>query len=94
MDVETAIATQIEPVLAETFGLRFARCLFAMATLDYITTRGEEALRYRAFVDSICSSERVLEKWGPELARKKGQEWKDLVPLEPEAAVVPGAASS
>jgi hypothetical protein len=94
LDVETAIATQIEPVLAETFGFRLAKCLATMATLDYITAKGQETLRYRAFVDSICSSERVLETWGPELARKKGQEWKDLVSLEPEPAVAPRAASS
>jgi hypothetical protein len=94
MDVETAIETQIEPVLVESFGLTFAKCLAAMATLDYITTGGEEALRYRAFVDSVCSSERVKETWGPELTRKKCQEWKDLVPLEPDPVVVPTATSS
>jgi len=88
MDVETAIEMQIEPVLAETFGPSFARCLATMATLDFITAGGGKTLRYRAFVDSVCSSERVLEKWGPELAKKQCQEWKDLVPLEPEHVVI------
>jgi hypothetical protein len=45
-------------------------------------------------VDSICSSERVLEKWGPELAKKKCQEWKSLVPLEPEPVVILTSMSS
>ena len=94
MDAETAIATQIEPALAETFGLSFSKCLATMATLDFITAGGGKTLRYRAFVDSICSSERVLEKWGPELAKKKCQEWKDLVPLEPEPVVILTPASS
>jgi hypothetical protein len=94
MDVETAIEMQIEPVLAETFGPSFARCLATMATLDFITAGGGNTLRYRAFVDSVCSSERVLEKWGPELAKKKCQEWKDLVPLEPEPVVILSSKSS
>jgi hypothetical protein len=94
MDVETAIATQIEPVLAETFGLSFSRCLATMATLDFITADGGETLRYRAFVDSIGSSERVLEKWGPELVKKKCQEWKELVPLQPEPVVILTPTSS
>jgi hypothetical protein len=94
MDIETAIATQIEPVLAETFGPGFSKCLATMATLDYITASGGKTLRYRAFVDSICSSERLLEKWGPELAQKKCQEWKDLVPLQPEPVVILTPSSS
>ena len=94
MDVETAIETRIEPVLAETFGPSFSRCLATMATLDFITASGGKTLRYRAFVDSVCSSERVLEKWGPELAKKKCQEWKDLVPLEPQPVVILAPTSS
>jgi hypothetical protein len=90
MDVETAIETEIEPHLIDTFGLSVGRCLVTLATLSYVTAGGGETQRYRAFVDSVCSDERVVRKWGAEGVAKQAQEWKDLVPLEPETVVLVG----
>jgi len=87
MDVESAIDTRIEPVLMDTFGLSVARSLLTMATLAYATTVGGKVQRYRAFVDSVCTDERVLEKWGEAAAASKAKEWRDLVPLEPTVVV-------
>jgi hypothetical protein len=88
MDTENAIEKEIRPVLASDFGLSFANCLLTMATLAYVTGGGGRTRRYRAFVDSICSSERVLDKWGQDRTAAQAQQWKDLVPLEPEHVVV------
>jgi hypothetical protein len=94
MDVETAIEKEIEPLLARDFGSSFSRCLLTMATLAYVTSSGGKTQRYRAFVDSLCSGERVLQEWGPERAASQAGEWKDLVPLEPEPVVVLTSSSS
>lgn len=88
MDVEKAIATEIEPKLNDAFGLSMNQSLLTMATLAYVTTVGGEIQRYRAFVDSICSDERVVREWGESAAAKQAKEWKDLVPLEPETVVI------
>jgi hypothetical protein len=88
MDVETAIEKEIEPVLARDFGTSFSKCLLTMATLDYATSSGGRTQRYWAFVDSLCSGERVLQEWGHERAASQARAWKDLVPLEPEAVVI------
>lgn len=94
MDADTAIEKEIEPVLARDFGLSFSKCLLTMATLAYVTSGGGKTQRYRAFVDSICSGERVLQQWGDERAAKQAGEWKDLVPLEPEPVVILISTSS
>ncbi len=90
MDIETAIEAEIEPHLIDTLGLSLGRCLVTLATLSYITAGGGETQRYRAFVDSICSDERVVRKWGADGAALQAKEWKDLVPLEPETVVLVG----
>ncbi|NIN65556.1 MAG: hypothetical protein GTO63_12840 [Anaerolineae bacterium] len=87
MDVEEAIETKIEPQLRQSFELSTTRSLLTMATLAYLTTVGGKTLRYRAFVDSLCSDERVTEEWGQAAAAKKAEEWKNLVPLHPETLV-------
>lgn len=87
MDVEEAIQTKIEPHLEQSFGLSTTRSLLTMATLAYLTTVGGKTLRYRAFVDYLCSDERVTEEWGTTDAAQKAEEWKDLVPLRPESPV-------
>ena len=94
MDLETAIETKIEPQLLDTFGPSMSRCLLTMATLSYVTTVGGKTQRYRAFVDSICADERVVDKWDEAAVAEREREWKDLVPLEPQTVVVltpPGA---
>jgi hypothetical protein len=88
MDVEKAIATEIEPKLNDVFGLSTTRALLTMATLAYVTNVGGKIQRYRAFVDSICTDDRVVREWGEAVAAKQAKEWKDLVPLEPETVGV------
>jgi hypothetical protein len=88
MDMEEAIRTKIEPQLAESLGLSTTRSLLTMATLAYLTTVGGKTQRYRAFVDSVCSDERVTQEWGTAAAARKAEEWQNLVPLDPETVVV------
>ncbi len=94
MDPETAIEEHIEPTLLGDFGLSQTKSLLAMATLAYVSAGGGKIRRYRAFVDSICSDQRVLDKWGQERAEQRSQDWKDLVPLQPEPVVILTATSS
>ncbi len=88
MDVEESIEAKIEPKLRDAFDVRTTKSLLTMATLAYVTTVGGQVQRYRAFVDSICSDERVVQKWGKAGAARQAQEWKDLVSLEREDVVV------
>jgi hypothetical protein len=94
MDVETAIETEIEPVLIDTFGASLGKCLMTLATLAYVTAGGGKTQRYRAFVDSVCGDERVVSQWGKDGAARQAKEWKDLVPLEPDTVVIVGQQSS
>jgi len=87
MDPESAIEDPIEPTLLGVFGRSQTKCLLAMATLAYVTAGGGKIRRYRAFVDSLCANEHLLRKWGPERAARQCQEWKDLVPLEPQSVI-------
>jgi hypothetical protein len=88
MDVEKAIEAKIEPELRDAFGPSVARSLLTIATLSYITTVGGKTQRYRAFVDSICTDERVVQKWGEVATARQAQEWKQLVPAERDRVVV------
>ncbi len=88
MDVEKAIETEIEPKLKEAFDLSTSKSLLTMATLAYVTTVGPKVHRYRAFVDSICTNEKVVQEWGEAAAARQAKEWKDLAPLEHETVVI------
>ncbi len=94
MDVEKAIATEIEPKLRNVLGLSTTRTLLTMATLAYLTNVGGKIQRYRAFVDSICSDEGVIDKWGEAAAAKQAEEWKALVPLESETVATLASEAS
>lgn len=94
MDVEEAIATEIEPKLRNVLGLSTTRTVLTMATLAYLTNVGGKIQRYRAFVDSICSDERVIDKWGEAAEAKQAEEWKALVPLEPETVATLASEAS
>ena len=78
MDTETAIQTQIEPRLVEAFDRHVANALLTRATLCYVTTMGTETKRYAAFVRSICSDTRLIQKWGSEGARQQEKDWLAL----------------
>jgi len=78
LDTETAIETRIRPQLIKAFGQRMANCLLTLATLSYVTADGDEKERYRAFVNSICSDDRVISRWGEEVVAKRKEEWEAL----------------
>jgi len=79
LDVETAIETRIKPQLIKTFGQRRANSLLTWATIAYVTTNGDEKERYRAFVHSICSDDRVVRECGERAVARWEEEWKALV---------------
>ena len=85
---EEAIETQIEPRLTDALGPTVTKSLLTMATLAYVTAVGGKTQRYRAFVDSICSDERVHQRWGEAAAASQAGEWKALVAPEPESVVL------
>jgi len=88
MDPESAIENHIEPTLRRVFGLSDTRHLLAMATLAYITAEGGRIRRYRAFVESLRTQDRLLRKWDATQVARQCEEWKELVPLEPQPVVV------
>ena len=79
MDIEIAIQTRIEPQLIDTFGRRVANSLLTLATVDYAITDGNAIDRYRAFVHSICSDDRVVSTWGEGSTARQKEEWEALV---------------
>jgi hypothetical protein len=81
VDTETAIETQIKPRLIAAFGRQVANSLLTWATLGYATADGGERKRYKAFVRSICSDERVIRAWGIEGATQQEEVWKALLDL-------------
>ena len=88
MDVEEAIEARIETELAAVFGPSVARSLLTMATLSYVTTVGGKTERYHALVDSICTDDRVVEKWDEAATSRLAEEWKGLVASEGDNMVV------
>ncbi|MBC8492270.1 MAG: hypothetical protein H8D43_00690 [Chloroflexi bacterium] len=79
MDTETAIETRIKPQLIDAFGRRVANSLLTLATVSYATTNGDEREKYRAFVHSICSDDRVISTWGERGVARQKEEWEALV---------------
>ena len=78
MDTETAIETRIKPQLVESFGDQVANSLLTLATIAYVTAQGDEKHKYRAFVRSICSDERVLSQWDNETITRQRKQWEAL----------------
>jgi hypothetical protein len=79
MGTETAIETRIEPQLVDAFGRRVANSLLTSATVCYAITNGNARERYRAFVQSICSDDRVVSAWGEQGVARQKEEWEALV---------------
>ncbi len=79
MDTETAIETRIERRLVDAFGRRVANSLLTVATVRYATASGNAKERYRVFVQSICSDDRVVRAWGEQGAARQREEWEALV---------------
>ena len=82
MDVETAVETTIEPQLVDALGRQVANSLLTRATLSYVTIRGDEKKRFEAFVNEICSDDRLINLWGEPAAAKQQEEWIALFRLE------------
>ena len=79
MDAETAIETRIKPQLIGAFGRQVVNSLLTHATLAYVTTDGSEEERFEAFIDSICSDDRVVSTWGERGVARQKEEWEALV---------------
>jgi hypothetical protein len=79
MDPEAAIETRIERRLVDAFGRRVANSLLTLATVCYVTTNGNVRERYKAFVESVCSDDRVVSAWGEQGAARQKGEWEALV---------------
>jgi hypothetical protein len=79
MDTEAAIETRIERRLVDAFGRRVANSLLTLATVCYATTQGNAKERYKAFVECICSDDRVVRAWGEQGAARQREEWEALV---------------
>jgi hypothetical protein len=79
MDTEAAIETRIKPQLIDSFGPHVAKSLLTLATLSYVVTSGDERRKYKAFVHSICSDDRVLSTWGERAVARQIEEWEALL---------------
>lgn len=79
MDAETAIETRIKPQLIEAFGRQVVNSLLTHATFAYVITDGSEEERFEAFIDSICSDDRVLGLWGGRTVARQRKGWGALV---------------
>ena len=82
MDAETAIETTIEPQLIDALGRQVANSLLTRATLCYVTIRGDDRKRFEAFVNEICSDDRLISLWGEPAAAKQEEKWIALFGLE------------
>jgi len=75
MDVEDIINATIGPELVEAFGRQTANALTTQATLAYVSTDGPEQEKFEAFVQSICSDQRVIAMWGETGAAERIEDW-------------------
>jgi methylenetetrahydrofolate dehydrogenase (NADP+)/methenyltetrahydrofolate cyclohydrolase len=75
VDLETIIDSTIRPQLIEAFGRQTANSLLTQATLSFVSTDADEQERFEAFVQTICSDERVLSVWGETGAAERIDDW-------------------
>jgi methylenetetrahydrofolate dehydrogenase (NADP+)/methenyltetrahydrofolate cyclohydrolase len=76
MITDGVIEDAIKPQLIETLGRQAANSILTQATLAYVSTDGTEEERYEAFLQSICSDERVIEMMDEETLAERLKEWK------------------
>lgn len=76
MSSEAIIATEIKPVLVETFGRQAANTLLTQGTLAYVSMDGSEEERFDALLRTICTDPCVVREWGAELAANQMDEWR------------------
>jgi len=75
MDIETVIDANIRPQLVEDFGRQTANSLLTQATLAYVSIDGDDQERFDLFVQTICSDDQVLAKWGRQGAKERVDDW-------------------
>ena len=76
MENEGFIDSRIKPQLVEALGRHVANSLFTRATLVYVSTDGTEQERYEAFLQTVCSDERVKAVWGEEATAEQLKAWR------------------
>jgi methylenetetrahydrofolate dehydrogenase (NADP+)/methenyltetrahydrofolate cyclohydrolase len=76
MITDAVIEDSIKPQLIEALGRQAANSILTQATLAYVSTDGTEEERYEAFLQSICSDERVIEMMDEETLAERLKEWK------------------
>lgn len=76
MNTEGFIDDTIKPQLIEEFGRQTANSLVTQATLTYVSTDGTEQERYEAFLQSICSDNRVKDMWDLDAVADHLKEWR------------------
>lgn len=76
MITDGVIEDAIKPQLIEALGRQAANSILTQATLAYVSTDGTEEERYEAFLQSICSDERVIEMMDEETLAERLKEWK------------------
>ena len=76
MSTDGFIDETIRPQLIETLGRQTANALLTQATLAYVSTDGTEQERYEAFLQSICSDERVTDVLDEEAIAERLKEWR------------------
>jgi len=78
LGTEAIIASSIKPQLIKALGRQIANSLLTQGTLAYVSTDGSEKERFEAFINSICSDERLISVWGEKIAAGQAEEWKAL----------------
>jgi hypothetical protein len=89
VEIETVIAESIEPRLIDSFGREIANALLTQATIRYVTEKGKERERCKAFVHSICFDARVIEAWGTEAAAEQAKRWSARIHSESDSVGEP-----
>ena len=76
MSTDGFIDDTIKPQLIEVLGRQAANAILTQATLAYVSTDGTEQERYEAFLQSVCSDERVTEIMDEEMIAERLKEWR------------------
>ena len=76
MSTDGFIDDTIKPQLIETLGRQATNAILTQATLAYVSTDGTEQERYEAFLQSVCSDERVTEIMDEETLEERLKEWR------------------
>ena len=76
MSTDGFIDDTIKPQLIEALGRQATNAILTQATLTYVSTDGTEQERYEAFLQAVCSDERVTEIMDEETIAERFKEWR------------------